>query len=267
MTLAELCAPVFDTLCRLHRLARRGASLELTQVRQQIEKTFTHIHEQALGNQQLADQFSKVELPLMFFVDYLIKEGPFPFRDQWQELAYQKNELAGDEKFFDMLEETLADPSDAATERLKIYFTCMALGFNGCYASQPAQVERRVKVCALRIGVSPDTAFSELLPDESRRNVDAHCRFVRPTRGMGAVLVASVLILAAVVFVNVRTYTAATAALKADLRMTCQQAARMKGRGPGLSETPASSAAKTSTSQPANLPHPSSGDRANGVNR
>ena len=33
-------------------------------------------------------------------------------------LAYERKELAGDEKFFDLLDETLNDPSDEASQRL-----------------------------------------------------------------------------------------------------------------------------------------------------
>ena len=39
-------------------------------------------------------------------------------------------------KFFDLLDETLNDPSDEATERLKIFYTCLGLGFSGWYAGQ-----------------------------------------------------------------------------------------------------------------------------------
>jgi cytochrome bd-type quinol oxidase subunit 1 len=44
-----------------------------------------------------------------------------------------QRQLAGDEKFFDLLEETLNDSSEDASERLAVYYTCLGLGFMGMY--------------------------------------------------------------------------------------------------------------------------------------
>ena len=66
------------------------------------------------------------------------------FSPQWQKepLAFERNELAGDEKFFDLLEETLNDSSEEATEQLAVYHICMGLGFTGIYARQPEQLRK-----------------------------------------------------------------------------------------------------------------------------
>ena len=59
-------------------------------------------------------------MPLIFFVDSLISESTLPFAAEWnrKRLAYERNELAGDEKFFDFLDETLAEKGPDADERL-----------------------------------------------------------------------------------------------------------------------------------------------------
>ena len=73
----------------------------------------------------LAAQYDKIELPLIFFADFMVKEGGYNISKKWKELAFDRNELGGDEKFFDLLEETLKDPSPAATDRLAVFYTCL----------------------------------------------------------------------------------------------------------------------------------------------
>ena len=133
MTLLELCEPLFQYVCRLNRLARSSNTLEMDQVRNEIKKIFEAMNTEALNNAALTSQFEKIELPLLFFVDFMIKESKLTFAYDWYELGRERNELAGDEKFFDLLDENLADTSDAATERLVIFYTCIGLGFTGVY--------------------------------------------------------------------------------------------------------------------------------------
>ena len=86
-------------------------------------------------------------MPIIFFVDSIIAESKLSCAGQWHQdrLAYEQNELAGDEKFFDLLDETLNDPSPEATERLVIYYVCLGIGFTGWYATQPGICGRKWK--------------------------------------------------------------------------------------------------------------------------
>ena len=64
----------------------------------------------------------KMKLPLKFFVDSLISESSLPFAAQWNQdrLAYKDNELAGDERFFELLEDDKKDPTkDSKTDPAK----------------------------------------------------------------------------------------------------------------------------------------------------
>ena len=65
----------------------------------------------------LKAQWQKIELPLIFFVDSMISESGLSLAASWNRnrLAYEGKEFAGDEKFFDLLDETLNDPSEEAT--------------------------------------------------------------------------------------------------------------------------------------------------------
>ena len=153
MTLLELCEPLFQYVCRLNRSAEKGCALEIEKVRNEIKRKFEELKQNASADQYLADQYEKVELPLIFFVDFMIKESKLNFRFDWVELARERNELAGDEKFFDLLDAELADPGNAATEQLVIFYTCLGLGFTGVYTGLPDDIRRMMlKISARKIG-------------------------------------------------------------------------------------------------------------------
>jgi len=158
MTLLQLTEPLFQYICRLNRIARRGAApkpggetttfgdtafitrpppgapagpqaaaasarvmnLDYSVARSEIKALFEDMMSKATSDSRLSQQARKMELPLIFFVDSMISESNLPFAGQWNQnrLAYDRQELAGDEKFFDLLDETLKDSSEDAVERL-----------------------------------------------------------------------------------------------------------------------------------------------------
>ena len=197
MTLLELCEPLFQYMCRLNRLARSGSTLEMDQVRNDIKKIFEAIKAEALNNAALTTQYEKIELPLLFFVDFTIKESKLTFAYDWYELGRERNELAGDEKFFDLLDENLEDTSDAATERLVIFYTCIGLGFTGVYAGQQESIQRLMSKISARISGMIDADEKSYICPEAYENVDAR-DFVEPpsTRlvGIGITLIGLIVV-------------------------------------------------------------------------
>ena len=172
MTLPELTEPLFQYVCRLNRLARkagvaptgetvffsqgastRGASLDYTVVRNDIKAILEDMQQKAEKDFRLASQLTKVELPLLFFVDSLISESTLTFAAEWNKnrLAYERNELAGDEKFFDLLDEDMKDSSEEASERLAVFYVCTGLGFTGIYFKQPEFLRKTMLALAPRI--------------------------------------------------------------------------------------------------------------------
>lgn len=172
MTLLELCEPLFQYVCRLNRSARKGGSYEPTRVRAEIDALFEETKAKAAADPNLTAQYDKVLMPLVFLVDFMIKESALPFARQWKEIAYEYNELAGDEKFFDLLDETLADPSQAATERLAIYYTCMGLGFTGWYTGQPEYLRKKQLEISARIRTMMDVDQAQRICPEAYEHVD-----------------------------------------------------------------------------------------------
>jgi len=72
---------------------------------------------------------------------------------EWNDnrLAYDHNELAGDEKFFDIVEDTLRDKSSEASERLAVYYVCFGIGFTGAFGSQVELLRKTMNDIAPRI--------------------------------------------------------------------------------------------------------------------
>lgn len=177
MTLLELTEPIFQYVCRLNRLARKSggassvetsfiakpsaapasssrvANLDYAVVRSEVKAMFEDFLSKSNGEMRLNVQAKKVELALLFFVDSMIAESSLPFAAQWNQnrLAYERNELAGDEKFFDLLDETMKDSSEDASERLAVFYNCIGLGFSGIYFKQPEYLRKTMLTIAPRI--------------------------------------------------------------------------------------------------------------------
>ncbi|HYV30453.1 MAG TPA: DotU family type IV/VI secretion system protein [Candidatus Binatia bacterium] len=176
MTLLELTEPIFQYVCRLNRLARKSAgtstgetaflakspsaaamprlaSLDYAVVRSEVKALFEDCLQKSNSDIRLSMQAKKVELPLLFFVDSMISESSLPFATQWNQnrLAYERNELAGDEKFFDLLEETMKESGEEASERLAVFYNCVGLGFSGIYFRQPEYLRKTMLTLAPRI--------------------------------------------------------------------------------------------------------------------
>lgn len=203
MTLPELIEPLFQYICRLNRLARksgaggstgetalftraglsRSATLSYDVVRAEIRALFEDMQQKSAGDFRLNTQFKKLEMPLLFFVDSLIAESGLPFAAQWNQnrLAYDRNELAGDEKLFDLLEEDLKDSSEEASERLAIYYQCLGLGFCGMYFKQPEYLRGKMQQIAPRIRRWLDADEAARICADAYEGVDTRDLTQRPS--------------------------------------------------------------------------------------
>ena len=210
MTLLELTEPILQQVCRLNRLARKSggapsgdtsfiakgsgtphtaprlASLDYAVVRSEVKAMFEDLLSKSNSDIRLNMQAKKMELPLLFFVDSMISDSALPFAGQWNQnrLAFERSELAGDEKFFDLLEETLKDNSEDASERLALFYTCIGLGFTGIYFRQTEFLRSTMQRIAPRIRhvVEADTA-ARICP-ESYEGVDTRNLIQPPSSRM-----------------------------------------------------------------------------------
>lgn len=210
MTLLELCEPFFQYVCRLNRSARKGVRFEPAAVRTDLKSLLAETRQRASGTPGLADQFDKIELVLIYFADFMIKESRLDFARRWEELAHERNELAGDEAFFDVLDETLADTSERATERLAVFYTCLGLGFSGFYTGQPEYLRKKMMEISARIRTMMDKDDGSKICPEAYEHTDTSDLIEPPGRsllGIGIALVGLILVLIAI---NVFMYQSAS---------------------------------------------------------
>ncbi len=202
MSLIEVCEPVFVYVCALMRAGARGANPRPEAIRSEVKGVFARMHSDAVSDAELEMQYEQVELPLLFFVDFMILESSFEFAKGWEPLAYERNELAGDQKFFDMLEEALGDVSDEADERLTVFHTCMGLGFTGMHepgSDYLIRVKRRVYA---RVRKAAGVKSAERICPEAYEHVDTS-NFIQQTgRKLGAMALALICLIGVLLAVN-----------------------------------------------------------------
>jgi len=217
MKLMDLCEPVLQYVCRLNRSAKRGVDLEPNAVRADIEQLLADAERESNSDPHLSDQWSKVELPLIYFVDFMIKESSLSFAGDWRELAHERDKLAGDEEFFDLLEDTLKDTSEAGTDRLEVFYTCMGPGFTGFYATQPDQLKKKMMEVAARLRRRMDTEAAARIVPEAYDNVDTSDLIQPPARGLLGLAVALVVVAFVVIIGNGVLYATTSGDLRESL--------------------------------------------------
>ncbi|HEV2453789.1 MAG TPA: DotU family type IV/VI secretion system protein [Verrucomicrobiae bacterium] len=165
MKLLELYEALFQYICRLNRAAKGQTHPDFSRVRAEIKGIFDDISRNASTDPALASQVRQLEAPMIFFVDNMIATSQLNFAPQWamKRLAAERNELAGDERFFvDFLEKDLVNTSPDAAERLAIYYECLGLGFTGMYQGQPEQIRRYIDQIFPRIRQWMDSERSKI---------------------------------------------------------------------------------------------------------
>jgi hypothetical protein len=171
MRLSELCEPIFHYACLLSRSGRRGGAHDLNQVRSEVRAVFEETTAKAAADPKLRTVYERVELPLMVFLDQTIKESGLKFAHQWNDFSAERGYENADERFFDMLDDTLRDPSSQASEALGIFYTCIGLGFTGWYAGNAEHLRKRQREIAARLRVPAEVDHTRIVP-EAYEHVD-----------------------------------------------------------------------------------------------
>ncbi len=219
MNLLELSEPLFQYVCILNRAGRKGGNLDFPTVRARIKTILDDLKSRALTDPRLNPQFKKMEQPLIFFVDSMIAESKVPFAAKWNNsrLAYEFNELAGDEKFFDLFDETLKEQSDEANERLSVYYTCIGLGFTGWYAGQPEYLRKKMLEVAPRIRHLIESDTTVRVCPEAYQNVDTRDLVEPPSSKMVVILIIFLVFLLTTLACNFFLFQQASAQMTSSL--------------------------------------------------
>ena len=225
MTLLDICEPLFQYVCRINRAGRKKGNMDYAVARAEVKGLFDEIRSKAAGDARLKSQFKAVELPLQFFVDSMIAESNLPFAQKWHKnrLAYDSNELAGDEKFFDLLEETLKDSSDEASERLSIYYTGIGLGFTGWYFGQPEYLRKKMLEISPRIRAYLQADTTARICGEAYEHTDVRNLIQPPSRMIGVIAIFFFVLLITTLVCNVYLFQDASKQLTDSLQQVIRQ--------------------------------------------
>ncbi len=199
-TLVDICDPLFQYVTRLNRLARKGGLVDAGQVRSEIRSLLAEIKMKCDAIQGMGEQYAKVRLPLIYFADFMVRDSALPFANSWKSLAEEERQLGGDQRFWELLDETLQDTSEQATQRLAVFYTCVGLGFTGLYIGQPDVLRRKMLEISGRIRPMMDADESSRLTPEAYDNVDSR-QLQQPVAGsiMGWVIALAAMSVALVV--------------------------------------------------------------------
>ncbi len=220
MNLLDLTEPVFQYVCRLNRVARKGASIEIETVRAEVRALFENMSERSRQDARLAQQYQKIELPLIYFLDSVIAESRLHFAMDWNQnrLAFDRQELAGDERFFELFEETMKERGDEATERLAIFYTCLGLGFSGWYSGQPEVLKRKMQDIAPRVRSYIETDEAARICPDSYEHTDMRDLVLPPAARLVPWLIGLSVLILAVGFVYWDSFRSSSAELHRSLQ-------------------------------------------------
>jgi type VI secretion system protein ImpK len=225
MKLLDLYEDFFQYICRLNRVAKTQAHPEYARVRAEIKDLLEQVIRSASSDVRLLNQVKRLELSMIFFVDHIICTSRLKFATQWAQsrLAQERNELAGDERFFDFLEEDLKDTSEEAAERLAVYYVCLGLGFTGMYQTQPEQVRRYIEQVFPRIRQWIDTDPRTKISEEAYKYTDTRSLTEPPSNKIILVAIAFLFISLSVLAVYYGLYLNAVKQLTDNVNVIVQE--------------------------------------------
>lgn len=241
MTVVELCEPVFAYICQLNRLHRNSGSVTFERARLEIDRLREEMEREAEADPRLYDQYGKIKLPLLYFIDDIIAQAGWPISDQWNNdrLSFRDGEYAGNDRFFELLDETLEQRGQDATERLAVFYTCIGLGFTGSYAlSDPQKLRTKMSTIADRLAVRSNSWEKRVCP-EAYKSTDTRILTAPPGGSLFRVFLLLLASIFLVFFLNVQMFKNASGELRRSLKSIEKQ-----GEAPESAEDPDANAAQ-----------------------
>lgn len=228
MKLLETYEDLFQYICRLNRAAKTQMHPDFARVRSEVKDLLDQAARNASSDVRLLEQVRRLELPMVFFIDYFMCTSGLKFAGQWAEnrLARERNELAGDERFFDLLEEDLKNTSEEAAERLAVYYVCLGLGFMGMYQTQPEQIRRYMEQIFPRIRQWIDSDPRTKISEEAYKFTDTRVLTEPPSQKILLVTVGFLFLALTVMTVYYALYANGVDELRRYLTFTRTQAQR-----------------------------------------
>ncbi len=221
LTLPELCEPLFQHMCRLNRAARKavesgagsaGIYDDEAEVRSGVRALLSELSERA-STAGIADQFDKVRLCLVFFCDYCIHHSALPYASTWTAMAEVDEDpphYAAYQEFFDIVEETLLEKSDAADERLIVLYTCMGLGFKGYLEDMPKQLQDKMRQVGHRIRTRVESENAGDICEQAYLYTDKRNLDIQPIRTLTPIGLSLVGLILMLIVLNIVLFNSAS---------------------------------------------------------
>jgi len=180
MDLLQICEPLFQYVCRLNRLGRKGGEINVGLVRTEIRRLFAEMRQRAEASAGMEGPYDCIEKVLMYFVDSVILNSRLKFSPPWKPFSADPLQLGineapnlrFEETFWDILDGTLRDPSDQGTQCLSVFYQCVGLGFMGLFADQPEHRRLKMLEISARLGKMVDEDVAGRICPEAYDNVD-----------------------------------------------------------------------------------------------
>ncbi len=229
MSLLEICEPLLQYVCRLNRLGRRGGRQDWGIIRSEIKQIFADMKQKADQTPGMTGPYNEIEPVLVFFTDSMILNSKLP--SGWKPMSHERGELGFEEKFWDLLEDTMRDASEGATQRLSVFYVCIGLGFTGLYTGQPDYIRRKMLELASRLRGMVDADMSAKICAEAYENVDTRNLTLPPHRSLTAVLIGLLVMVAVLLFGYFKVFGDATKDIQSSLSATNARGAAEPGPG------------------------------------
>lgn len=197
MTLAEICEPMFQYVCRLNRLARKGQRPDFVAIRSDVKAIFGEIRAKAENTPGMAVLWERTELILTYFFDSLILSSKVG--QGWKPMSHERGKLGFEEEFWDLLEDSLKDPSEGATQLLGVFYICIGLGFQGFYIGQPEHIRRKQLEISSRLRGMIDADYAARICPDAYENIDTRNLTQPPNRSLAGLAILSIGLLAVVI--------------------------------------------------------------------
>lgn len=221
--LVELCEPLFQYICTLNRSARKGGGIyDQSQVRAEIKQILADLKYQASADPVMKRRYDQVEIILLFFADSMIKRSQLPFADDWESLAYERKELAGEDRFWEILDEVLADKSDDATDKLGVFYVCVGLGFTGWHTGHPEQLRKKMLELSARVRAMFEANPQAHLCPDAYAHTNTTNLIQPPASSLVGIAIALVGLVIVLLLANVYLYWSSANQLKAALNQIIQ---------------------------------------------
>lgn len=198
MTLLEICEPLFQYVCRLNRLGRKGGRTDQAIVKSELRTIFADMRSRAEATPGMVGPYEHSEKVLMFFTDEMVLNGKVNFGGGWKPLSADPRqvginegaELAFEDKFWDLLDETLEDPTESAMHQLSVFYVCIGLGFAGRYEQEPETRKRKMLEISARLRGMIDVDQAARICAAAYDNVDTRPLHISPARRLTGIVIA-----------------------------------------------------------------------------